>query len=141
MKKFVLMLFLVASQATILAQSPKVVVSDKDGWHKIGETTVSFDKETDKIPILGANRFSAIKIKVTAAPISLQSFDIFYGNDEKKSVKIGSEFKNKGETSVAQLGGEKIVKRVDLFYHTVAQGNDKKAHVEVWGLKTNTDKK
>ncbi|MGQ7944407.1 hypothetical protein [Flavobacterium sp. WC2509] len=141
MKKLVLMLLLVASSANIWAQTPKVVTSDKDGWHKIGETTVSLDKETDKIPIVGANRFAAIKLKVTDASIRLESFDIFYGDDAKKSVKIGKEIKGPGETSVAYLDGEKTVKRVDLFYHTISQGSNKKAHVEVWGLKTNPDKK
>ena len=141
MKKLVLMLLFAAGSATMMAQSPKVVVSDKDGWHKIGETTVSFDKEADKIPILVANRFAAIKIKVTEAPIRLESFDIYFDNDEKKSVKIGQEIKNEGETSVVTFDGEKNIKSIDFFYHTIGQGKDKKAHVEVWGLKTNPDKK
>jgi hypothetical protein len=141
MKKLVLMLLLVASSANLLAQTPKVVVNDKDGWHKIGETTVSFDKDSDKIPIIGANRFAAIKIKVTEAPIRLESFEIAYGDNEKKNVKIGHEIKTQGETSVAYLDGEKVIKRVDLYYKTLEHGNHKKAHVEVWGLKTNPDKK
>lgn len=139
MKKLVLMLLLAAS--AVQAQTPKVVVSDTDGWHKIGETTVSFDKESDKINIVGANRFAAIKIKVTEAPIRLESFDIYFDNDQKKSVKIGKEIKNEGETSVVDLGGERVIKSVDFFYHTIGQGKDKKAHVEIWGLKTNPDKK
>ncbi len=141
MKKLVLMLLLVASSANVLAQTPKVVVSDKDGWHKIGETTVSHDKEMDKIQILGANRFAAIKIKVTDAPIRLESFDIYFDNNEKKSVKIGKEIKNEGETSVVTFEGEKVIKHVDFFYHSIGQAKDKKAHVELWGLKTNPGKK
>lgn len=140
MKKFVLMLLFAASSATIWAQTPKVVISDKDGWHKIGETTVSLDKETDKILIVGANRFASVKIKVTEAPIRLESFDIFYDNDQKKSVKIGQEIKHEGETSVVDLGGEKNIKKVEFYYHTIGQEKDKKAHVELWGLKTNTNK-
>ena len=86
MKKFIIMLLLATSSANMWAQTPKVVISDKDGWHKIGETVVSLDKETDKILIVGANRFASVKIKVTEAPIRLESFDIFYDNDEKKNV-------------------------------------------------------
>jgi hypothetical protein len=140
MKKFVLILLLAAGSANIWAQTPKVVISDKDGWHKIGETIVSLDKETDKIIIVGANRFSSIKIKVTDAPIRLESFDIFFDKDEKKSVKIGQEIKSEGETSVVDLGGEKNINRVEFYYHTIGQDKDKKAHVELWGLKTNPDK-
>ena len=135
------MLLLVASSANVLAQSPKVVISDKDGWHKIGETKVSFDKESDKILIVGANKFAAIKIKVTESPIRLESFIIHFDNDEKRDVKIGKEIKNEGETSVVDLGGERVIKQVDFFYHTLGQEKDKKAHVEVWGLKTNPNKK
>lgn len=141
MKKLVLMLLLVASSANLMAQSPKVVVSDKDGWHKIGETTVNHDKETDKIQILGANRFASIKIKVTDAPIRLEYFDIHLDNGEVKNVKIGQEIKKEGETAVVHLGGEKNIKSVDFFYHTIGQPKDKKAHVELWGLKTNPSKK
>ena len=140
MKKFVLMLLLAASSANIWAQVPKVVVSDKDGWHKIGETTVSLDKETDKILIVGANRFASVKIKVTEAPIRLESFDIFYDNDQKKTVKIGQEIKHEGETSVVNLDGEKNITKVEFYYHTIGNNKDKKAHVELWGLKTNPDK-
>lgn len=140
MKKFIIMLLLAASSANMWAQTPKVVISDKDGWHKIGETVVSLDKETDKILIVGANRFASVKIKVTEAPIRLESFDIFYDNDEKKNVKIGQEIKHEGETSVVDLGGEKNIKKVEFYYHTIGDNKDKKAHVELWGLKTNPNK-
>ena len=141
MKKFVLMLLLAAGSANMWAQTPKVVISDKDGWHKIGETIVSLDKETDKILIVGANRFASVKIKVTEAPIRLESFDIFYDNDQKKSVKIGKEIKHQGETEVINLDGEKNINKVEFYYHTIGDNKDKKAHVELWGLKTNPDKK
>lgn len=140
MKKIVLMLLLTVSTASIWAQTPKLIINDKDGWHKIGETIVSFDKEIDKILIIGANRFAAVKIKVTEAPIRLESFDIFYDNGKKKNVKIGQEIKHEGETAVVDLGGEKNIKKVEFYYHTIGQEKDKKAHVELWGLKTNTNK-
>lgn len=141
MKKLVCMLLLVASSATMLAQTPKVVVSDKDGWHKIGETVVDFKNETDHIVVLGANRFTSIKIKVTDAPINLVSYDIHFDNGEHQSVAIGQEIKSPGETKVVDLGGEKIIKKVSFKYQTVGNYKDKKAHVELWGLKTNPDKK
>ena len=136
MKKFVLALLFVASHATLLAQSPKVVISDKDGWHKIGETRVDFKKETDKIPIIGAVRFAQVKIKVTDAPILLESFDVVFEDGAKQNVPVGQEFKVPGETKVVDFGGEKNIKRVDFKYKTVGDG-DKKAHVELWGYKTN----
>lgn len=140
MKKFIIMLLLAASSANMWAQTPKVVISDKDGWHKIGETVVSLDKETDKILIVGANRFASVKIKVTEAPIILESFEIFFDNNETKNVKIGQEIKHEGETSVVNFDGEKNIKKVEFYYHTIGNNKDKKAHVELWGLKTNPNK-
>jgi hypothetical protein len=141
MKKLVLVLLFVASQATMLAQNPKVVTSDKDGWHKIGETIVDFKNETDQIMVLGANRFASIKIKVTEAPINLVSFDIYFDNGEHQSVQEAQEIKVPGETKVVDLHGEKIIKKIGFRYQTVGGYKDKKSHVELWGLKTNPDKK
>ena len=48
---------------------PEIITSDKTGWHKIGENTVSFKKETDEIALLGSDRFAKIKFKVKDAGI------------------------------------------------------------------------
>ena len=130
-------MLLVATQTSLLAQAPKVVVSDKEGWHKIGETTVDFTKETDEILIIGANKFSSLKIKVTDAPINLGSFDIIFDNNEKQKVAVGQEFKTPGETKQISFGGEKNVKSVVFSYKTINSSADEKAHVELWGYKTN----
>ena len=137
MKKLILLLLIVATQTTLLAQTPKVVISDKEGWHKIGETTVDFTKETDEILVIGANRFSSLKIKITDAPINLGSFDIIFDNNEKQKVAVGQEFKTPGESKQVSLGGEKNVKSVVFSYKTMNKNANEKAHVELWGYKTN----
>lgn len=140
MKKLVLMLLLVTISSSLLAQTPtpKVVLSDKDGWHKIGETKVDFKAESDKVLILVANRFSSLKIKVTEAPINLDSFIIYFDNDQKQTVTIGKEFKEPGETQKVDLGGEKNVKKIEFTYKTIGNHTDKKAQVELLGYKTNS---
>ena len=126
----------VASHATVLAQTPKVVTSDKEGWHKIGETTVDFKTETDEIIVLGADRFEAVKIKVTDAPINLVSFDIYFESGDTQSVPVGLDIKSPGETREVMLtGGERSIKKVTFVYKTIANNRDKKAHVELWGRK------
>lgn len=134
MRKLFLALLLIAGSSTALAQAPKVVISDKDGWHKIGETRVDFKKEGDKVLIVGARRFAAIKIKVTDSPIYLESFDIVFDDDKKQNVNVGQEFKVPGETKVVDFGGEKKVKRIDFKYKTV-DGSNEKGKVEIWGYK------
>lgn len=127
---------------TTVAQQAKVVVNDKTGWHKIGETTVSFEKETDEIMIMGADKFASIKFKVTDAPIDLISGEVYYDNGTSERININMPIKMAGETKVFNIkGGERDLKKVVLVYKTMPNQKDKKAHVELWGLKTNADKK
>lgn len=75
-------------------------------------------------------------------PINLVSFNIYFESGDKQNVAIGKVIKNPGETRIVNLnGGERSIKKIDFTYKTVANSNDKKAHVELLGLKTNTDEK
>jgi hypothetical protein len=143
MKKIiVLSLLLLAGSIKMLAQQPEVITSNKEGWHKIGETTVDFKTETDEILVLGADRFGFLKFMVTDAPINLISFEIYFADGSKQNVTIGKEIKAPGESRVVQLtGGERGIKKVTFVYKTIGNNNkDKKAHVELWGLKTAANK-
>ena|SRR5437868_14953259 len=143
MKKLILTFLLVAECCIgMFAQKPEVITSDKAGWHKIAENTVDFKSETDEILVLGADRFGFIKIKVDDAPINLISFDIYFESGDKQNVTIGKEIKAPGETRVVQLnGGERSIKKIVFTYKTVPNYQDKKAHVELWGLKTEAKNK
>jgi len=142
-KIIVFVLLIVANYSKTFAQTPAVVLSDKEGWHKIGETIVNFNAETDEILVIGANRFSSVKIKVTDAPVNLKSFDIYFDKGDKQSVAVGQDIKDPGETRVVQLdgNGERVVRKVILTYNTATGNSGKRAHMELWGLKTNSDKK
>ncbi len=142
-KKLIIILLVIAGgYGTAIAQTPAVMLSDKAGWHKIGEQTVSFQKERDEILVLVADRFASIKFKVTEAPIDLMSLEIYYESGDKQDVKINTPIKEKGESRVIELnGGERNLKKIVFVYKTLPNRKDVKAHVEVWGLKTNTDKK
>ena len=45
----IILVAIAGSYATAIAQTPAVVISDKAGWHKIGERHVSFKKDHDEI--------------------------------------------------------------------------------------------
>jgi hypothetical protein len=60
------------------AQKPEVVVSNKPGWHKIGEVKADFKMENQSISVLGADKFKSIKLKVTDAPINIENVKFFY---------------------------------------------------------------
>ena len=124
------------------AQQPKVVVNDKTGWHKIGETTVDFKKETDEIIVMGADRFASIKFKVTEAPIDLVSIMVYYESGDAQSVSTLMQINAPGESKTINLNGrERSLKKIVFVYKTLPNRKDVKAHVEIWGLKTNTDRK
>lgn len=142
MKKIIMSALLVTGSCTgVFAQKPEIITSNKEGWHKIGETMVDFKKETDELMVMGANRFEAVKIKVDKEPINLTSFEIYFDNGDKQMVSIGQEIKSPGETKVIELnGGERTIKKVIFSYKTMPNYKDKKARLELWGLKSGTKK-
>ena len=141
-KKILIALLLVAgSYDTIFAQQPAVMVSDKKGWHKIGETSVDFTKERDELLVMGADKFASIRFEVTEAAIDLQDLEIYYENGSKQDISVRTPIMMGNESRVIDLnGGESALKKIVFVYKTYPNRKDTKAHVVVWGLKTNADK-
>lgn len=145
MKKQFLFLsaLLVLFTGNFRAQQPAVVINDQKGWHKIAETKVSFEKETDEVEVLLADKFASLKFKVTDAPIDLRELMVYFDDGSEQKITIGSHLKKAGESSrEIDLRGqeEKDIKRIVLSYNTVKTHRGKKAHMEIWGKKTNADK-
>lgn len=131
-----------SSYSTSFAQVPKIVISDKMGWHKIGHTRVNFQKDRDAITIIGSRRFSTIKFKVSVAPIIISDLEVYYASGDMQSIHINETIKSPGESRVIDLNdGERDLKKIVFIYKTLPNRKDKKAHVQLWGYKTNTDKK
>ncbi len=144
MKKIValILISILGNFGTAYAQKPAIILSDKSGWHKIGKVTVDFKKEKDEISVLVADRFAKIKFKVEEAPIDLISLEIYFESGDKQNIVINSKIKSSGESDVINInGGERNLKKIVFVYKTLPNRKDKKAKVEVWGFKTNTDKK
>jgi hypothetical protein len=117
--------------------SPSVMISDKAGWHKIGERHVDFVKDRDELLVMGADRFSAIKFKVTEASIELIDLEVYYESGDKQDIQVRSPLKAGMESRVIDLnGGERSLKRIVFVYKTLPNQKDEKANVEIWGLKT-----
>ena len=137
----IISLLLLSLCSTAIAQKQSaVVVSDKTGWHKIGETTVDFKKERDQIMIIGSNKFANISLKVLDEPIDLRDMDIFFENGDSQKVKINSPIQAGSETSgIAIRGGERQIKKIEFEYKTLANRKGQKAHVEIYGYKSNED--
>ena len=144
MKKTLLIILLAVagSYGKMIAQAPAVMTSDKSGWHKIAERTVDFVKDRDEVLVVGADRFASIRFKVTDAPIDLQDLEVHYESGDKQVIQVRTPILSGKESRVIDLnGGERSLKKIVFVYKTLPNRKDKNAHVEIWGLKTNTDKK
>ena len=136
MKKIIIILLSLffAQVHSVMAQKPGVVVSNKEGWHKIGETTASFKMENESIVVMGADKFKSIKLMVTDAPLNLVMLQVYYEGGEVEDIPVKSELKAGGETRVIAIK-EKALKKVSFTYKTIKNSNYDKAHIELWGMK------
>ncbi len=139
MRKILLVILLIAASLMHMqAQTAAVIANDKDGWHKIAETIVNFDREKDEILILGADRFASIRFKVTDAPVQLIRIEVYYESGDHQNIDVNASISQDAESKVIDLnGGERSLKKVVFYYKTLPNSADKKAHMELWGMKTN----
>jgi len=134
MKKF--LLFLLVGMGAF-AQKPAVVLNDKSGWHKIGETTVNFRTESDEIVIIGADRFISLRFKATDAPVWLSRVELFFDSGDSQKLDLDIKLKAQEESEIIPLeGGERKLKRIAFVYKTLSNPADNRAHIEVFGLKS-----
>lgn len=120
------------------AQKPAVVTSNEEGWQKIGETTASFKMQNESISILGADEFTAIKLKVKDAPLTIERLQVFYESGEMEEINIEKDVTPDAESDVITLKHpDRDIQKIAFTYKTSANNEGEKAEVEVFGLKTN----
>lgn len=139
MKKTV---FLVGLMAMLMlnfayAQKPSIMLSDKPGWHKIGEVKADFKMESQSISVMGKDAFTSILLKVTEAPVNIESLQVVFESGETQDVAVRSEIKSGGETRKIDLKGPgaQAIKQVKFVYKTLPNQKEDKAHVELYGYK------
>ncbi|WP_333819411.1 DUF2541 family protein [Ohtaekwangia sp.] len=130
-------MFIVALAANIaMAQDPGIVTSNKPGWHKIGEIKADFKQENESIVVMGADKFKSIKLKVTDAPINIESVTVYYESGATEQLSVRNELKAGAETRTIDLKNkDQDLKKVVFNYRTLPNRKDEKAHVELYGLK------
>ena len=140
-RKFVMFLIALAGSFGIVkSQQTAVMVSGSPGWHKIGETTVDFQKDRDEVKVIGADRFSALKFKVTDAPIDLKDLEVWFENGTKQDVQVRTPIEIGKESRVIDLpGAQREINKIVFVYKTLPNRKDDRAHVEIYGLKTQTN--
>lgn len=126
----------VISITSLKAQKVAVVTTDKPGWHKIGETTVDFKTDKDKLYVLGNDHFKSIILKAVDAPVHIENLEVVYGDGEPEEIPVRFDFKAGSESRNIDLKGyDRKIKEINLVYRTVPNWKGEKAHIEIWGLK------
>ena len=122
----------------VFAQKPAVVASNEAGWQHIGQTTASFKSQNESIEVLGADEFTAIKLKVTDAPLHIERLQVFYESGDMEEINVRSEIGANNETKVIKLKHpDRDINKVAFTYKTASNAAGEKADVELYGLKTN----
>jgi len=122
----------------VFAQKPAVVSSNDAGWQHIGQTTASFATQNESIKVLGADEFTAIRLKVTEAPLHIDRLQVFYESGEMEEINVRSEINANGETRVITLKHpDRDINKVAFTYRTSKNSKGEKADVSLYGLKTN----
>jgi hypothetical protein len=138
---FVLVILLAAGVNALFAQKPAVVATNEPGWHKVGEITANFKNQNESIVVLGADEFTAIKLKVKDAPIHIQRLQVFYESGDMEEIDVAAELQSGSETRSVNLKYPgKDINKVAFAYRTVSNAKGDKAQVELYGLKTDQPK-
>lgn len=137
MKKVLFLVLSTVFSVTLLRAQQPVVVTNKDsGWHKIGDAKVDFKSDKDQFIIIGADKFSSVKVKVFDAPVKIDNLHIHYEGNSEESLMIGAALKPDTETDTFRLKHNNVsIQKVMFVYHTVANSAGNKARLELWGRK------
>lgn len=119
------------------AQKPAVVADKDPGWKRIGQVTASFKKQNESIAVMGHDEFSAIKLKVSEAPINIERVQVFYESGDMEELDVRSVLQKGSETAALKLSKPyRDIKKVAFTYKTLPNTEGEKADLELYGLKT-----
>ena len=117
-----------------------LVVSDRDGWQKIEESIVNFEKEREEINLVGANSFAKLRLVVFDAAIDLQDMEVYYENGKKQDVSLRTPMKEDEKSRIIDVyGKESSITKVVFTYKTLPNKEKEKGMLQLWGFKTNVD--
>jgi len=124
-----------------MAQKPAVVVGDEPGWQKIGETIASFKSQDESISVIGADEFSAIKLKIGDAPLEIDRMQVFYESGEMEEIDVKQKINAGEESQIFRLQHpDRDIQKVAFTYNTVPNAEGEKADVELYGLNPEDDR-
>ena len=140
MKQILMALLLLV--ITSCSKKTTLVVSDKDGWHKIEESIVNFDMEREEITLVGSNSFAKLRLVLFDASIELHDMEIYYENGRKQDVSLKSTMQEDERSRIIDVyGKESSITKVVFTYKTIPNKEREKGMLQLWGYKINADEK
>jgi hypothetical protein len=132
---------LLAIVATVAyAQKPAVVTDNDPGWKRIGQVTASFKKTNESIVVLGADEFTAIRLKAKDAAIQLERVQVFYESGDMEELDVRNTLQAGASTAALMLSKPyRDIQKVAFTYKTLPNSGGEKADLELFGLKTDQD--
>src|SRR5438105_4614828 len=100
---FLLLFYIILHSTFIFGQKPAIITSNKPGWHKLTETIVDLKIERKEVEVLGADRFSSLKFRVTEAPLRLDSIYVYFEDDSVQNIAVHTLIKAGGQSGVIHL--------------------------------------
>jgi hypothetical protein len=121
-------------------QKPAVIMENKEGWQKIGETEASFKKQDESIHLFGKDRFSSIKLKVTDGSLNVDRMQVFYEDGQMEEFDVRNQIEDGNESKAFSLKNpNQEISKVAFTYNTSANDQGTRANVIVLGKMTNTE--
>jgi hypothetical protein len=129
---FVLLLFALNA----FSQRPAIVISDKPGWHRIGEVALDMKNDTSSLEVIGADAFSALRLKVLNGYAGLAEMIVQYEEGPDQVISFYQTLKPDEQTVSFPLNAaEKALRKISIVGKTMPDSVEQKAHLRIMGFK------
>jgi hypothetical protein len=135
---FVFLLFTINA----FSQKPVILTSDKPGWHRIGELTMKEEADTSSVEVIGADSFSAIRLKAEKGSVNIYEVNIYYEEGTPQCIPLEKVLKAGQQSRVISFrGGDRKLRRISLVGRKLPSEGDEKAEVRLTGFRPPERKK
>ncbi|MEJ7627122.1 MAG: hypothetical protein WKF35_09675 [Ferruginibacter sp.] len=138
-KKYLLPLsFLFLVVFSISCGSARRTLAIEEGWELLGELTVDFARDSDKLDINSTTRYSALRFKVENREVKIRDLKIVFANLDKLEPSIDEVIPADQYSKIIELGPEgKDVRSIEFKYRTTGNLLKGRAKVLVFGKRYN----
>ncbi len=134
-KRYICLLLLSATFIfTSSCGSSRRTLAIEEGWELLGELTVDFARDKDKLDINSANRYTALRFKVENREVKIRDLKIVFANLDKLEPAIEEVVPADQYSKILELGPDgKEVRSVEFKYRTTGNLLKGRAKVLIFG--------